>query len=115
MKKSRSILQEFVHQFVPWAGLVAGLVGAALVHQIGSEGQFNDCGEVDAAAIWLVGALGLALVAAGALGSWRVFRKKGELESRRLISTVSLGMAALFAMAILLPMIAALMIPRCYM
>jgi hypothetical protein len=115
MKLSRETIHEIRHQFMPWSGLIAGFIGAAAVHQIGSEGQFNDCGQVDAPVIWLVGLVGLALVAAGAFGSWRVFHKKGEGESRRLISGVSLGMAALFAMTIALPMVASLMIPRCYM
>ena len=111
MKRSSRIAE----QFMPWAGLVAGLVGAGLVHQLGSQGMFNDCNTVSPIPILIVSLLGLALTAAGAVGSWRVYRHKDEGQSRHLIATMSLGMAALFAMAILLPVIAALVIPRCYM
>jgi hypothetical protein len=58
--------------------------------------------------------LGLALVAAGAFASWRVFGAESEAPARRLIATVSLMAAALFALAIILPFIAALVIPPCW-
>ena len=111
MKRS----SQMAHQFMPWAGLVTGLVGAGLVHQIGSEGMFNDCAAVSPVPILIVSLLGLVLTGAGAFGSWKVYRDKAEGSSRRLIATVSLGLAALFVMAILLPVIAALVIPQCYM
>ncbi len=107
-------LVAFKHHFVPWAGLVGGLLAAGIVHQIGSEGTFNDCASVSPVPIVVVGLLGLAVVGAAAWASWGVFRAKCEGSSRRLVSIVSLGMAALLAMAIVLPMIAALLIPRCY-
>ena len=111
MKSSR----ELAHQFMPWSGLVAGLVGAGLAHQVGSEGMFNDCAVASPVPILLVSLVGLALTAAGAFGSWRVYREDSEGSSRRLIATISLGLAALFAMAIILPVVATLVIPRCYM
>ena len=77
--------------------------------------MFNDCAAVSPGPILLVSLLGLALTAAGAVGSWRVYKRKREESSRRLIAMVSLGMAALFAMAILLPVVASLVIPPCYM
>ncbi|HYI43810.1 MAG TPA: hypothetical protein VD768_09335 [Sphingomicrobium sp.] len=100
---------------MPWAGLVAGMGGAGLAHQVGSEGMFNDCAAVSPGPILIVSLIGLALTAAGAFASLRVYREKSDRSSRHLIATVSLGLAALFAMAILLPMVASLVIPPCYM
>ena len=111
MKKRQAV----IHHFLPWAGLATGLVGAGLIHQFGSEGVFNDCAAISPVPILLVGLVALALTAAGAFGSWRVYRHKDEGQSRRLAAMISLGTAALFVMAILLPMIAALVIPPCYM
>jgi hypothetical protein len=106
--------QAFKFHFMPWAGLVGGLLGAGLTHQIGSEGMFNDCAAIAPVPILLTGLVGLALVASGAFASWTVFRGKAEVPTRKLVSTISLGSAALFAMAILLPMVASLVIPQCY-
>ena len=50
----------------------------------------------------------------GALGSWRVYAADGETPARRMISIVSLMACALFALAIVLPFIASLVIPRCW-
>jgi hypothetical protein len=101
-------------RFMPWGGLALGTLGAGLAHQLGGDSTFQNC-AVGSPWIVIVGTiLGLALIAAGAFASWRVFGAAGEAPARRLIATVSLMAAALFALAITLPFIAALVIPPCW-
>jgi hypothetical protein len=100
--------------FMPWAGLALGTAGFFLAHQLGSDATFQDC-RVGSPWIVILGTiLGLAIIAAGALGSWRIYDKRGEAPARRLIAIVSLLACALYAIGILLPFIAALVIPRCW-
>ena len=101
-------------RFMPWAGLALGTLGAGLAHQIGAEATFQDC-QFSSPAIVILGAIvGLLLVGLGALGSWRVYGGDGEGPARRLVATVSMMACALFALAIVLPIIASLVIPRCW-
>lgn len=104
----------FIDLLLPWAGLISGVAGAALTHQFGAEGMFDDCQAIAPAPLLLVALLGIAIVAVGAVGSWRVWRDDAEVESRRLVSLISLGTCALFVLAILLPMIATLVLPPCF-
>jgi hypothetical protein len=100
--------------FMPWAGLALGTTGFFLAHQLGSDSTFQNC-RVGSPSIVIAGTLlGLALIAAGALASWRVYRASAPGVSKRVIAAVSLISAALFALAIILPLIAALVIPRCW-
>ena len=100
-------------RFMPWSGIVLGTLGEAVAHQLGSDGVFQDCRT--SPLIVIVGTiLGLALVALGALGSWRVYEGDGETPARKMLAIVSLMACAIFAMAILLPFIASLVIPRCW-
>jgi hypothetical protein len=101
-------------RFLPWGGLALGTLGVALGHQLGSDATFQDC-TVGSPWIVIVGTLaGLALVAAGAFASWPIFAAKNEGPARRFIAAVSLLACALFAIAIILPFIAALVIPQCW-
>ena len=75
--------------------------------------MFDECNSGPLFVI-VVCAVGLAIIAIGALLSWPVFRSGTEGPVRRLIATVSLATDALVAFAILLPAIASLVIPRCY-
>jgi hypothetical protein len=100
--------------FMPWAGLALGTVGFFLAHQLGSDSTFQDC-RVGSPWIVIVGTIaGLALVTLGALGSSRVYASREEITPRRLVAIVSLMTCALYAIAIILPLIAALVIPRCW-
>jgi hypothetical protein len=100
--------------FMPWAGLALGTVGFFVAHQLGSDATFQNC-RVGSPLMVIVGTIaGLALIATGAFASWRVFGADGEAPARRLIAAVSLMAAALFALAVLLPFIAALVIPPCW-
>jgi hypothetical protein len=100
--------------FMPWAGLALGTAGFFLAHQLGSDSTFQNC---RVGSPWIVVAgtlLGLALIAAGAVGSWRVYKSSAQGVSRRVIAAISLISDALFALAVILPLIAALVIPRCW-
>ncbi|MFL6752374.1 MAG: hypothetical protein ACJ8FL_04000 [Sphingomicrobium sp.] len=101
-------------RFMPWAGLALGRLGAAVAQQLGADSTFQDC---TVGSPWVVIAgtiIGLALIGAGTLASWRVFGDRDEGPARRLIAAVSLMAAALFAIATVLPFISALIIPGCW-
>jgi hypothetical protein len=101
-------------RFMPWAGLALGTLGAGLAHQLGSDSTFQDC-SVGSPLIIIIGTIvGLTLVALGALGSFRVYGADSETPARKLVAVVSLMACALFALAITLPFIASLLIPRCW-
>ena len=100
--------------FMPWAGLVAGTTGAALAHQFGSEGMFDNCGVVSPAPLLLVAIACLVLVIVGGLESWQVLRGDSETPARKVVASISVGAVALFSMAIVLPMVATLMLPPCF-
>ena len=100
--------------FMPWAGLALGTTGYFLAHQIGSDATFQDC-TVGSPWIVILGTIiGLAIIGAGAFGSWGIYAAHGESPARRLIAVVSLMATALFAIGVILPFIAALVIPRCW-
>ena len=100
--------------FMPWAGLALGTAGYFIDHQLGGDSTFQDC-RVGSPLIVIIGTIvGLAIVAVGALGSWRVFGADAETPARRMIAIVSLMACGLFALAIVLPFIASLVIPRCW-
>ena len=101
-------------RFMPWAGLALGTVGFFLAQQIGSDATFENC-RAGSPALVIVGViLGLGILAIGALVSWPIFRAEQAGRTRRVIAAISLMSAALFALAIVLPFVAALVIPRCW-
>jgi hypothetical protein len=101
-------------RFMPWGGLALGTAGFFVAHQLGSSATFQDC-RVGSPWIVIVGTIvGLALIVLGAMASWRVYGDRGEGPPRRTVALVSVMAAALFALAVLLPFIAALIIPGCW-
>ena len=101
-------------RFMPWAGLALGTFGYFTAHQLGSDSTFQDC-RVGSPLIVIIGTIvGLAIVAVGALGSWRVYGADAETPARRMIAIVSLMTCGLFTLGIVLPFIASLVIPRCW-
>ena len=101
-------------RFMPWGGLALGTTGFFLAHQIGSDATFQDCRVGSPLIVFLGTILGLALIGAGAYASWQVYAAEAEGPARRLVATVSLMAAALFSLGVVLPLIAALVIPRCW-
>lgn len=101
-------------RFMPWAGLALGTLGAGIAHQLGSDATFQDCRAGSPEIVIIATIVGLALVALGALGSWRVYAGKAETPARHLVAVVSLLSCALFAIAIILPFIASMVIPQCW-
>lgn len=101
-------------RFMPWAGLALGTLGAGFDHQLGAASTFQDC-TVGSPLIVVIGTLaGLTLIAAGAVLSWRVSSSDAEPPARRMIAAVSLLACGLYTMAVLLPLFASLVIPRCW-
>ena len=100
--------------FMPWAGLALGTLGYFVQHQLGSDSVFQDCRTGSPLIVILGTLLGLAIIAAGAVGSWRVFASQSESPARRLVATVSLMACALYAIGTILPFIASMVIPSCW-
>lgn len=101
-------------RFMPWAGLALGTTGFFITHQLGSDSTFQDCQFSSPGIVILAVFIGLALVGLGALGSWRVYSAEGEAPARRMVAVVSVMACAFFALAIILPFIASMVIPRCW-
>ena len=101
-------------RLMPWGGIFAGTFGAGLAHQLGADSTFQDCTVGRPLVVTIAVIAGLAIVAVGAFASWRVFSADDETFARRLIASVSLMAAALFAIAVVLPFVAAMLIPRCW-
>lgn len=100
--------------FMPWAGLALGTTGYFLTHQIGSDSTFQDC-RVGSPGMVIVGTLiGLAVIGAGAFGSWGVYAADSETPARKLIAAVGLLACGLYLIGAILPLIAALIIPGCW-
>ena len=102
------------HRFMPWGGLALGTLGAGIAHQLGADATFQDCRVGSPWIVIVATILGLALIGLGALESWRVYSDRDEVAPRRTIAIVSLMVAALFALAVILPFLAALIIPGCW-
>lgn len=100
----------------PWAGFLLGGLGLILNHQVGSDSNHDFCLGSGAPLVITVGLLCLGLAAAGAFLSWKLWRRGEHHETsvRRFIALISMMSAALFSFAILMPIIAALLIPRCF-
>jgi hypothetical protein len=102
------------NRFMPWAGLALGTLGAALAHQVGADATFQDCRAGSPLIVILAAIGGLVLVALGALGSWRAYQEAEAAPARRIVSLVSMMTCGLYTIAIILPCIAAIVIPRCW-
>ena len=100
---------------LPWAGLIGAGLGWAVAHQAGSDGNFFDCNRTGAPVILLITLVGVAVALGGGLLSLRVWRARdGETAARAFIALVSMMSVLLFLFAIILPLLASLINPRCF-
>jgi hypothetical protein len=106
--------ERFRDGFMPWAGLAFGTAGFFLAHQLGSDSVFQDCRVGSPLMVIVATVAGLALIALGALGSWRIYSADAEAPARKLVAIVGLMASALFALGVVLPLVASLVIPRCW-
>jgi|KBSMisStaDraftv2_1062788.scaffolds.fasta_scaffold669873_2 hypothetical protein len=109
MKQASSLSETLI----PWAGLVVGVLAAGFVHQFGSEGTFDKCGTIAPGPLLVVASIGLLACASAGLVSWKALRGSKDL-ARKVVATISVGCAAVFSLAILLPMIASMVLPPCF-
>lgn len=103
-----------VSMLQPWAGLFAGVLAGGLSHQIGAASMFNDCQRFAPTPLLIVSALCIAAALAGGLASLQVLRAAGDQTTPRVLSAISVSFALLVTMAILLPMIGAIILPPCF-
>ena len=108
MKDTRTIFEALV----PWAGLVIGIAAAAFVHQFGSDGTFDHCDKLAPVPVIVIAVVGLLATLGSGLISWRSVHSADQ--THRVVAVISVGMALLFAFFILLPIIAASLIPPCF-
>ena len=101
----------------PWAGLLSGMLGAGIQHQLLSDMLHFDCRLGGPMPGLLVGAFALVLIASGAGASWRCVRD-GEARTaagatRRFVAGLSLMGAALFALLVCWQSVSGLVLPSC--
>lgn len=106
--------REIRDALTPWLGLIVGLSAWAFTHQFGADGMFDDCTTFAPIPIVIVALIGIAAATVAGWASWRIVSDGKQGQARRVIATVSVGMAALFALAMLYPVLAALIIPACF-
>lgn len=100
--------------FMPWAGLALGTAGFFIAHQVGSDSTFQNCRVGSPWGVLLGTLVALAIIGLGAFGSWRIYIRGAEPPARRLVATVGLLASALYTIGVLLPLIAAVIIPGCW-
>lgn len=105
---------QLADSFVPWAGLAVGTLAAAVVHQFGSQGTFDSCKPISPFPLIAVAVIGMVVTIVAGFASWRVLREDEETPARKLVATISVGSAALFIFSMILPVIAALVLPPCF-
>ncbi|MBU3077317.1 hypothetical protein [Sphingomonas quercus] len=98
----------------PWAGLIGGVAGWYLSQQAGSGMIFAQCTRGHWWSVALLGAAGLALVAAGAMLSYRRWQDgRTEQDGWQFVALLSMLLALLLAFPILMQTIAGLLVPGC--
>ena len=105
---------QFADFLLPWTGLAVGVVAAGVVHQFGSAGTFDHCWAISPIPLIIVAVIGIAVTIVAALFSWRVIRDEDETQARKVVAIISVGAAALFVFAMILPIIASIVIPPCF-
>ena len=97
----------------PWGGLIAGMGGAGLQHQLVSDSLHFDCRNGDYAL--LIGVAALLLIALGGLVSWSSVRahQADAAPTRRFVAHMSVMAAVLLALMVRWGLMAGLILPGC--
>lgn len=108
-------LKDWGSHLLPWSGILGGVIGWALTHQIGSNTVFDKCQVTSPIPMLLLGLLGLATIAGGGLLSYRLWKRgEAETETRRFVSLLGVMIAGLFGIALVFQTTSSLIIPQCY-
>ncbi|HET7844330.1 MAG TPA: hypothetical protein VFL14_09285 [Xanthomonadales bacterium] len=101
----------------PWSGAIAGAVAWAAHQQLLANVLHYDCAYGNALSTTIAGALALAIIAAGALASWRARPREGvsphDPPPARFVCDLSLLAAGLFALPVLMQTAAGWLVPSC--
>jgi hypothetical protein len=99
-----------------WAALAAGALAWFGTQQLGANVSFADCGAGSGLFDLIMGVLALALIAGGALLSLRIWRgrKDEQAPAAPFIAFIGIATGGLLAIAIVLQMLSALIIPSCF-
>jgi hypothetical protein len=100
--------------FAPWAGLIAGMVGAGVQHQGITDALHYGCDLPARRADLGLGLAVMAAIAIGALVSWRALvRAQPDESTRRFAARLSLIGASLFGLMTLWMTLAGSIEPIC--
>jgi hypothetical protein len=106
-------VESHISRLRAWAGLVVAPVAWAAHHLIGGDLNFADCQAGNGLTLLLIGVAALAIVALGAVLSFGTSRATRP-QTTRFIAALSLMASALFALTILVQIVAALTLPPCF-
>lgn len=101
----------------PWTGVVAGPVAWLVMHQGLGNAIYFDCRLGNPGAAMGVGLACLLILALGGWLSWQARRSPShnpEPQARFFLSIVSMLLCALFAVVVVLQVLAGLILPGCY-
>lgn len=99
---------------LPWLGLIVGVTAWGFTHQFGADGTFDDCVHFSPWAILIEAIIAIVATIVAGWVSWGVIRDEKQGQARRVVATISVGTAALFCLAMIYPILAALIIPPCF-
>ena len=100
--------------FQPWAGLITGVLAGAISHQFGADSLFNNCQRYAALPVLIVAAASVVACLAGGYVSLLVLKRSDEETTPLVVGAISVGFALLVTLAILLPMLGAIILPPCF-
>lgn len=104
-------------RMAPWWGFIAGPL-VWWVHQRGiADWAYFEChagGLTLRVVAWIVAAAVLLLAAFPAWRLWRGWPGRAEPDTRRFLALLSLGMAAIFLLAITFQTLAGVILPECF-
>jgi hypothetical protein len=90
------------------------VLAGALAHQIGADSIFNDCQRFAPVPLLIVTTICIISSLGGGLASLRAVRMAGGETTSRVVGVISVGFALLVTLAIILPMLAAIILPPCF-